>query len=57
MSTAALNKNNIEAEAHHLSNGSSGTHVPVNNWAAPGPTAFDFRSESNYCIHASLQLD
>ncbi|KJY00906.1 threonine aldolase like protein [Zymoseptoria brevis] len=45
MSTA-LNTNKIESEAHHLSNGSSGAHVPVNNWAAPGPTAFDFRSDT-----------
>ena len=37
----AMDKHTIEKEAQHLSNGD----VKVNNWSAPGPAAFDFRSK------------
>ncbi|KAK4560870.1 hypothetical protein LTR86_005450 [Recurvomyces mirabilis] len=37
----AIEQHRIEKEAHHLSNGD----VKVNNWSAPGPAAFDFRSD------------
>lgn len=37
----ALHTDKIEQEAHRLSNG---TDTKVNNWATPGPAAFDFRS-------------
>lgn len=47
MVTAANNapayaQQNIEQEAVHQSSGSA----KVNNWAHPGPAAFDFRSMS-----------
>jgi threonine aldolase len=37
----ALKRQRVEDEAHHISNG----EVKVNNWAEPGPAAFDFRSD------------
>lgn len=37
----ALKAQQVEDEARHLSNG----EVKVNNWAEPGPAAFDFRSK------------
>lgn len=36
-----LQQDKIEAEAHHLLNGSG---TAVNAWSSPGPSAFDFRS-------------
>jgi hypothetical protein len=43
----ALEQSAIKSEAHHITNG---TDIPVtNNWAQPGPAAFDFRSP--YCPH------
>ncbi|CAK3998041.1 Aldolase vrtJ [Lecanosticta acicola] len=42
MSTA-LKPENIEAEAKHLLNA---TDTKINAWASPGPTAFDFRSDT-----------
>ena len=38
----ALKPHRVEKEAEHISNG----EVKVNNWAEPGPAAFDFRSQS-----------
>lgn len=38
----ALKRQRVQDEAQHLSNGS---RVKVNNWAAPGPASFDFRSD------------
>ncbi|KAK3675616.1 hypothetical protein LTR78_004700 [Recurvomyces mirabilis] len=38
---AAIEQYTIEKEAQHLSNGD----VKVNSWSAPGPAAFDFRSD------------
>lgn len=37
----ALKRQRVEEEASHISNGS----VKINNWAQPGPAAFDFRSD------------
>jgi threonine aldolase len=37
----ALKRQRVEEEASHLANG----EVAVNNWSAPGPAAFDFRSD------------
>ncbi|KAF2157479.1 hypothetical protein K461DRAFT_284079 [Myriangium duriaei CBS 260.36] len=41
MATNGIDKSSIEHDAHHISNG----NVKVNNWDAPGPAAFDFRSD------------
>ena len=40
MATNGLSQEGIEKTAQKLSNGD----VKVNNWSAPGPAAFDFRS-------------
>ncbi|KAK4507870.1 hypothetical protein PRZ48_001605 [Zasmidium cellare] len=42
MSTG-LQQDKIEAEAHHILNGSN---TKVNAWSSPGPSAFDFRSDT-----------
>jgi len=40
--TSGISKPDIEKKAQELGNGK----VKVNNWAEPGPAAFDFRSTS-----------
>lgn len=53
-STQALQTDKIEQEAHHLSNG---TDTKVNNWATPGPAAFDFRSMARLSRNGLLDMN
>ncbi|KAK5129378.1 hypothetical protein LTR08_003538 [Meristemomyces frigidus] len=40
-----MEQNAVQKEAQHLAHGNGNGHVEVNNWAQPGPAAFDFRSD------------